>query len=479
MFNLAISETVMVSSAANHCYRDKICGDGYDDDRTFLSTMRALLGERIKDDIIFLSHKEFSLSSGAIDGTSVDGLNNYVKDRVDDCNTLTVAYFGGRRDANDKLYAHIEKHFAEVDGWVRIPGITDFFKRSFDVLCFVCETRKSSVLFVRDINMKKYHQLQICTLTALPWYFNPKQGDRISDLERELLQSLQEQTPDHYLDVLQRISSKCDFRAKFIHDSLQGIETVYERQQIDVYKREIERLERTIAEMQDTIDTTYNLINEKSITLLGLQTKLANNDGSSVLVDYFMSNKNLCLDRSSGSDIVFHVNTVMAYFDPEIAERYLDNNSSFFYACSPSEYEIPLVKRFFSDIFLYDKIRIRMCAAYKMNINGTTVARANYNFGSDAVDRLPNPHIQSYGCIGNYERRFNELAAKRDYVGILETATASAMSLNISDSVVMGAFVRQIFSGAGGKCFIVGDKQMGIGEVIEYVRKEMEEEANE
>ena len=98
-------------------------------------------------------------------------------------------------------------------------------------------------------------------------------------------------------------------------------------------------------------------------------------------------------------------------------------------------------------------------------------------FGGDEYDRIPNPHISHYECLGNYSRRINEHLSKSDYIGVLENAIASAMSVNVTDSPVLRSFVIDIFSGVGGSCFELEDgRKMNIQEVREYVKKEMEEE---
>ena len=47
--------------------------------------------------------------------------------------------------------------------------------------------------------------------------------------------------------------------------------------------------------------------------------------------------------------------------------------------------------------------------------------------------------------VGNYSRPINEALQRHDYISALEQTTASAKSLNFTDSVVMAKFMREVY----------------------------------
>ena len=57
---------------------------------------------------------------------------------------------------------------------------------------------------------------------------------------------------------------------------------------------------------------------------------------------------------------------------------------------------------------------------------------------------MPNPHIDVYGCMGNYLGTINNLLVERNYVAAIEQCIASAKSLNFGDGVVIGRFAEDI-----------------------------------
>jgi hypothetical protein len=75
----------------------------------------------------------------------------------------------------------------------------------------------------------------------------------------------------------------------------------------------------------------------------------------------------------------------------------------------------------------------------------------SYSFPHESRTYFPNPHIQSFGCIGSYAGKFQEYIQKRDYVGAIDQAIVSARNLNFYDSTVISSFGRD-FSRTSIKC---------------------------
>jgi hypothetical protein len=88
--------------------------------------------------------------------------------------------------------------------------------------------------------------------------------------------------------------------------------------------------------------------------------------------------------------------------------------------------------------------KLRLCAAYTGDMDGGLKAMKHYNFPPESNAYLTNPHIQQFGCIGNYALRFQEYMTNRDYVGAIDQATLSCRNLNFHDSTVMATFASQL-----------------------------------
>ena len=480
MFPNSVFSTPFSTPAADGYFAGKIDGDIWNNDKTLVSTLRALLINRIGDNSLHVCMRSLSVNSGSYDGYSREYLGDLLHAKFEnDDNSFTVGYFcSASAEGNEKMFRFAREHFADRGGWTSIDTISDFFKRSFDALCFVDTERRRTLFIVKGYDLKRHHYLPIASLSAMPWYFKPGEGDRVSEQEVALLTSLCENTPEKYLEALKAIAAQVDFETEYVRKSLSGIDTAYEKQRISALKNDLERSMRVFHDFQEKINEHLRSINIKNIELAGLEDKLRSSDGKSELVDYFIANKRLKLDSvDGGTRINYHVNTYLEYFDEAMAERHINNKSSIVYEYAPDKADAERLAR---AVFLDQSIRIRACAGYYVDIVGEFDAVTGYDFGEDSYDRLPNPHINQYRCIGSYQSKINERLCSRDLIGVLELSVASAKSLNFADSTVMRRFWQDIYNGDGGKCFELEDgTQMDLKEVMDYLAKKEEEDKDE
>ena len=52
-------------------------------------------------------------------------------------------------------------------------------------------------------------------------------------------------------------------------------------------------------------------------------------------------------------------------------------------------------------------------------------------------DRFPQPHIDRFTCYGGYRGMLQDLALRRDYIGVLSTLVTSSSYINWTDSTVV------------------------------------------
>ena len=483
MFNTRISNTAFTTEAANAFFGDKIFGAPYDGDLSLLSTLRALLFRRMgKDDSLYTSIVSWAMSSQRQANYSNEQLLNSVRSRfTPESNEFRVCSFNSDdRAGNDKLYELTNDHFATPDnGWVKLDAITQFCKKKFDVLCFINEQKKSTVFVLKELTLRKLHYIQVAALTAMPWYFNVTGGDKVNEKEVALLNAICADTPDGYIHALEDIAAEFDFETEFVRGSLSKIETAYERERVNAVRQEIEELMRKIGEYQGYINTYLRSMNDRNIELLGLETKIANGDGESVLSEYFICNKHLKLDQVSGTEIYFHVNDYLTYYDEDMAQNFIDSARSVIYNSIAADRRED-AKRLATAVFIDGEIKIRMCAAYMLDIRGGFDGCSGYNFRGDDSSRIPNTHINNYSCLGSYQSTINERMKARDFIGALEQMMASAKSLNFADGVVISRFFRDLYNGVGGKCFELEDgTTMNLEEVFAYLKEREEKEKDE
>lgn len=450
MFKQVIHNTQLTTDAANSFFQH-IDGESFQHDVSFLSTLRALVAPRMKEgESIALSFYQTNYSASQLGNYSAKNAvrDVCILDDIEDGRIIIHNFCNASQDNNYAWMELMKSTFTSVyPDWHRLEKVTDFFKKSFYSLCFVNPDKKSVIVFIDNMDIRKMHYLQCSIFAFLPWYFDPKLG--VSKVEMELIESLREKTSEKYEDCIARIAEQYDFRTARIRQLLAGFETRYESMECDNVRREIQDCIDYIDRLNNEIGDYLRAKNDYEIRLLGLETKIANGSDESEIMDYFLCNDKLILESVTNDSMVFVVKTYLEYFDEDLAERVIRNESSYVYrpngrGCNniiPAED----MRMLMTAIFLDQKLRIRFCAAYRFNMNGNVSAMSNHRFGTECRDCTPNTHIDRFSCLGNYQRSINELLKRHDYIGAIEQCSASCKSLNFNDSPVMQEFMRRMY----------------------------------
>ena len=450
MFKQVIRNTQLTTDAANSFFQH-INGDSFQYDVSFVSTLRALVAPRMKEgEYVYLSFYRSNYSANQLSEYSARNAVRNVCD-LDDIEDGRIIIHNFCHTSQDSNYAWMELMKSTLEsvypGWHRLEKVTDFFKKTFYALCFINPDKKSVVVFVDSMDIRRVHYLQCSIFAFLPWYFDPKLG--VSKIEMELIESLREKTPTKYEDCIARIAEQYDFRTARIRQLLSGFETRYEVMECEKVRNEIQSCIGYINSLNNQIGDYLRAKNEREIRLLGLEAKIANGSEESEIMDYFLHNNNLVLESVNNDSMVFVVKTYLEYFDEDLAERVIRNETSYVYrpngrGCN-NIISADDMRMLMTAIFLDQKLRIKFCAAYRFSMNGSVSAVSRYGFGAECRDCTPNTHIDRFSCLGNYQRSINELLKHHDYIGAIEQCSASCKSLNFNDSPVMQEFMRRMY----------------------------------
>ena len=89
------------------------------------------------------------------------------------------------------------------------------------------------------------------------------------------------------------------------------------------------------------------------------------------------------------------------------------------------------------DIFIDRKVRIRMCAAYRLKISdsetGIEIAQEAER-PAELKDYLKNPHSMYYNCWGSHINNVTEALDQSDFVGAISATIAAASQLTLGDA---------------------------------------------
>ena len=465
MFKKSIAATPLTTDTAND-YFQNIRGNKFGQDNSFLATLRALVAPRIKDgEHIYLSFTSSSYDANTISSVPADRVIRAIcSDMLSESEgNLVVHSFTSTQENNLANMRLIETKFTSCyPGYYRLEKVRDFYRKSFAVDCYINAEQKNVAVFVDNLDTKKLHYLQVSILAFLPWYFNPDDG--VSELEMQLLYSLRETSSENYEKCIMEIAAQYDFRTARIRKLLRGFETRYEQIECDKMRNEIQRCDVEIDRLNSSIGMQLGKRNDFCIKLLGLERKIAEGSEESEIMDYFLCNSKLYLENVTNNDMYFCVKDYLEYFDPEMAERTINNSRSFVYPNGTESHRgiTPAdMKMLMTEIFLSDtpRLRIKFCAAYRFDLNGSVGAMRGHEFPMEYADCMPNTHINSYSCMGNYQTTINNLLKRRNYIGALEQCIASCKSLNFGDSTVMREFMGTMYgdNSANNRCIELPD----------------------
>lgn len=452
MFKTSITATPLTTDAANSFFQN-ITGDKFGSDNSFLATLRALVAPRIKDgESIHLIFGSSNYDSGTIGSAPADRVvsaifGGYSLD--DRMGTVIIHSFSSTQENNMANFRLVEGKFSSCfPGYHRLEKVRDFYRKSFCVDCYINPELRNVIVLVDNLDNKKLHYLQVSILAFLPWYFNPEDG--VSDDEMALLYSLRETNATKYTECINKIAEKYDFKSARVRQLLRGFETRYEKIECEKVQTEILRIDADIERLNSQIGSLLGKRNDTCIKLLGLERKIAEGGEDSEIMDYFLCNNRLYLENVTERDMFFSVKDYLTYFDSEMAERAINNPRSFVYINGAQPYNgiTPNgMKKLMTEIFVNDtpRLRIKFCAAYRFDLNGSVSPMRDHNFSYEFADCMPNTHIDKFTCMGNYLTTINRLLKNREYIGALEQCVASCKSLNWGDSAVMGRFMRAMW----------------------------------
>ncbi|MDE6149602.1 MAG: hypothetical protein K2F81_05845 [Ruminococcus sp.] len=484
MFRAIINSTPLTSDVANDFFQN-IRGDAFSGDISFIATLRALVAPRMQEgESLYLRLTSSNYSANQIASSSATRTVRSICD-LDymDNGTVLIHNFCGR--TQDDNYANLElmkSTFCQVyQDWVRLDKVTDFFRKTFYVLCFVNSITKRVVIFTDNMDIRKFHYLQCSIFAFMPWYFDPEKG--VSPEEMELIRSLREKTPEKYEDCMAKIAEHYDFKTAKIRKLLAGFETRYERIECENIKYQINECLESIDGLNERIAGYLRSKRDYEIRLLGLETKIASGNGESEIMEYFLSNDKLYLISVDEYTMTFAVKDYLTFFDEELAMTTIENRSSYIYRPNGrgcNNYIPADDMEMFMTAVVEQKVKIKFCAAYQFKFGESVRAIAHHNYGSEFRDCTPNPHIDQYRCMGNYERTINTLIRDNNYIMALEQSVASCKSLNFGDPPVMKEFMNRLYGisdyDANIRCVELPDgKVVTPKEAIAFLKSEMTE----
>ena len=372
------------------------------------------------------------------------------------CDTLeSIQNYFLLANTSDYAVDFIEHNFPLTDKFKKIEKVSVFYQKSFKVVCYCCPENRTTIVFMNNCSIESLHYLGVSVLTMFPWFFDPKKG--ITELEKKLLESLREKSPDSFLKCMKEYENVYDVRSIFLQ-KLAGFEKKVEEREIQKINSDIDYVDGEIQNLERRIADYLRSRREYEDRLIGFQLKA--DESENELMEYFKCNKHVSLEYVNNDRVGFVATAIVDNFDEDMAETMLNNSSSFVYR-SNTRYNNDDIKMLIKAIFIDRTIKLKFCEAFELDASGNVTPLAGYDYDETKYgDCMPNPHIDRYSCLGNYRQEITECAKHRNYVGVIGLCINSAASLNWGDSTVMEEFFRRL-NRSDRACFITPE-----GEVV-------------
>lgn len=483
MFSNLINQTALTTPFAD-AYFSKISGSDYMGDKTFITTLRALLADRIGEDSprIRIYNSYTVITKANITSWGIrDALSNATGGfDLSESGAIFLDNISSAGKENvEAIFKLINEEFAgRYNGWKRVEKVTAFFQKSFGVTCFINDDLKSVFIAVENMDLRRYHYLQCAIFAFLPWYFDVKTG--LTPEERKLIESLLQTDSSKYMECIAEFASKYDFREASIRKMLDGFEHRYERQRMSVLEREINDLISALNDYNREISKVLKNKRDKEYEMLGIGLKISEDgDKDSEIMNYFLSNKRLVLESVSDTDISFGVKDYLVYYDEDQARATLFKQGGYVDTCHIGSISVNDMRELLSAIFLEGQLKLRVCAKYTFRLTGNVAPMQHAQYGIDYDGYMPNTHIDQFGCMGNYSATINQLLQRNDYIGALEQCIASCKSLNFVDYSVMRRFIEAMYN-SGVKCIELPDGSIvNSKNAIKYLKEQNKAEGEE
>jgi len=450
MFNKRVHGTALTSAVADRLFLNITTGTTLGTlDLSSLATLRALLHKRLpSNESMGLTYKYLHLTEYDISTASTSQHMNWFMHGMAEqqqASTYNIhivhtvhSSVGSTMLETVKANAGIGKRY--MGGFTRRDDLHIFFARKAKALFYTDASEKCTVIFTNKLELRQFHALQMMIPKYLPHLFadNP-----LSEKETSLLKSLGNKSAIEYETLIETFAKDLDMRAEIIRSKLAGFEASFERIKTDELRREIlthqKDYEHYLALMRDT----HSMMQDRMYTLAGLESSINRQSGDSELMEYFMCNKNLTILHVEGTIIKFVAHGYVDIYDVDVFEKYSSNHGGFLYHRINPRITAAQMEKLYRTIFSDSIYKLRICAAYIVDMRTGLRPLQHTDLPAESRTYLPNPHIQSFGCIGNYAGRFQEYMQKRDYVGAIDQAVVSARNLNFYDASVMAKFAEE------------------------------------
>ena len=361
-------------------------------------------------------------------------------------------------------------------GWEFAEDVSKYIDPSGDVSVYLNTAKKGTIVMGPEAKrVRILHMAASCISRLHPWFFAEHP---LTEDETALLRTLYDQDNATFIQMTDRFYDAFDFYGKELAETLKGFCSSGIGSQINLIQSHINSWRGDVQQYLSSIRDIQKNIENEQIKLLVLRNKAKKKDEENEIIEFLKANPALTLLRKRDNNLYIGVNCYLNDFNEDMFDTYVKNNddmSGYIYDESP--YSVEETKRLFLAIWEERRFNLRVYCEWRIGSDCLVKPLEHSDMkGRDELrkDRIPQPHIDHWGCVGSYETVFNDLAMERNYIGILSTIIASSSCICWTDSTVVNTLMEDLFDDYDReKCLEDKDGNLyTVEEVIKILRKE-------
>ena len=210
---------------------------------------------------------------------------------------------------------------AGLAGFTEMRDLSQYCASVAPVRFFINPQIRSTLVLITAGDHKKiirtWHFIQSLIPRLLPWFF---EEHPLTEVEIGFLHTLQEKTPDHYIEAVKNYARESNLDQKLLLLMLEGFGT---SQIDDRIKRVTEEIRQTQIEMSNALTNyrqCYEAQQSLNIKLLGLEEAKRTAPGDADLLDFFQKNPYIRLNAAGKGALHVTISTTLRVFDQDSYE---------------------------------------------------------------------------------------------------------------------------------------------------------------
>lgn len=385
-------------------------------DDSALIAMSLLLTKRTEDEIWFRMHR----------GTSR---------QFNDENPGVIIAHPMTQGGKDIRQTYIEY---APEGFRRLPEFGAFYEQRCKKIIevFINEETKQALLLTPDSSLEYIHFAIGILSKIMPWYFKDHPLD--SDEKALLLGACT--SAEAFAAAAEVLISKMNLRNLLLEKQLTDVQRRLNRTRVSNVESQIENLMNANRNFQEQINENLKELRNLNALLFGWQVLGEQPTDDDELLQLFRSNKNLNLQNAEDDHIQFSVDGYLDMYDPEAAERILNNpNNSLLRSRFGDEDFRSKMVRVLNAVFGEEPVlRMKTCGVFLIYFDShvEAVSMGSWGGSSEAYTkgRMPNPHLAHFACLGQNREDINEAIRKGDIVSAVLQCVAATRRVNLLES---------------------------------------------